>query len=178
MKTTVKELRHLDNYPGYYVTDDGRVFSARRTIDGFRERKLRSFKGYPALLLRGKSGKDAHRRVHALVAEAFIGPRPRNMQVLHYDGNKKNNHWTNLRYGTQKENSADGMRLGEVKHGDAHATSKLSSKDVRRILRLRRNGKTQAEVASAYGIVQSCVSMIEHGINWAHISRPHVSPGN
>lgn len=42
--------------------------------------------------------------VHSLVAQAFLGDRPKGMVIDHIDGNRFNNHYTNLRYCTQKEN--------------------------------------------------------------------------
>lgn len=55
---------------------------------------------------------DGHRLVHRLVASAFI-PNPQGKpQVLHNDGNPANNHWENLRWGTQSENMLDRRRHG------------------------------------------------------------------
>lgn len=42
--------------------------------------------------------------IHGLVAEAFLGPRPEGYQVDHKDGNRSNNHISNLEYVTAKEN--------------------------------------------------------------------------
>lgn len=42
--------------------------------------------------------------LHALVAEAFIGPRPEGYDINHKDGNKKNNVWTNIEYMTHSDN--------------------------------------------------------------------------
>lgn len=50
--------------------------------------------------------------VHILVAEAFIGPRPKNADVCHYDDDKSNNAVENLRYGTRSENVHDSVRNG------------------------------------------------------------------
>lgn len=53
---------------------------------------------------------DTHRKiynkkVHHLVAEAFLGPRPsKSSVVMHLDDNPLNNRVDNLKWGTQKEN--------------------------------------------------------------------------
>lgn len=45
--------------------------------------------------------------VHALVAEAFIGPRPPGMKILHRDDDGFDNRLVHLRYGYRDENELD-----------------------------------------------------------------------
>lgn len=45
--------------------------------------------------------------VHHLMAEAFIGPRPEGLMVLHRDDNGFHNVIDNLRYGDREENDCD-----------------------------------------------------------------------
>lgn len=49
--------------------------------------------------------------VHRLVYEAWVGEIPEGMTVDHIDGNKTNNHYTNLRLLTPEENA----RIGNAK---------------------------------------------------------------
>lgn len=51
-----------------------------------------------------------------LVAEAFIGPRPKGLFCLHKDDNSTNNKEINLYYGTQKQNDEDRIRNGGYKY--------------------------------------------------------------
>lgn len=56
--------------------------------------------GYPVIKVEGRT-----RKVHHLVLETFVGPRPDGMETLHGDSNPGNPALSNLRWGTQIENS-------------------------------------------------------------------------
>ncbi|MDT5366637.1 MAG: hypothetical protein QOC62_1068 [Mycobacterium sp.] len=53
---------------------------------------------------------DRKRRVHQLVLETFIGPRPEGMKGLHWDDVKTDNRLMNLRWGTDADNKRDQRR--------------------------------------------------------------------
>ena len=61
-------------------------------------------------------GIEFSRRVHTLVLETFVGPKPDGMECCHYpDSNKENNNLNNLRWDTHSENAKDKYRdCGEV----------------------------------------------------------------
>jgi hypothetical protein len=61
-----------------------------------------------------KVGVGRTHNVHALVAEAFIGPRPKGMEVCHGIKGQLVNSLDNLRYGTPSENHMDMRRDGTV----------------------------------------------------------------
>lgn len=50
------------------------------------------------------------RRIHRLVLEAFVGPRPDDMDACHWDDDPTNNRLINLRWDTRKENGSDKIR--------------------------------------------------------------------
>lgn len=86
----------------YEVSDVGAVFSLRTG----RAMKMKlTRRGYASVSLTDAHGKQYHRSVHALVAEAFIGPRPYGVQVNHIDHDKLNNAAENLEYVTPIGNS-------------------------------------------------------------------------
>ena len=54
-------------------------------------------------------------RVHQSVLAAWLGPRPEGAETRHLDGNKTNNHVSNLAWGDQRENGVDKRRHGNSK---------------------------------------------------------------
>lgn len=89
-------------YRAYEVSSQGRVYSCRR----HRILKPYLVNGYARVKM-----PDRARKVHQLVLEAFIGPRPEGFEACHYDGDKQNNRLMNLRWDTPAANRDDRRRL-------------------------------------------------------------------
>lgn len=111
----------------YEVSDHGRVRSLDRIVTEktglvrlsrgriLKPGQLRGKHLYVNLCpMNSGTGERSCLYVHRLVAEAFIGPIPVGMCVLHWDDNPKNNHVSNLRYGTEVENGRDRVRNGRI----------------------------------------------------------------
>lgn len=121
------EWRPIAGTPGYEVSSDGQVRSwkAWRGLPIPHLRKPVPMKrgGYLNVMLRDEHGRPATRKIHVLVAEAFIGPRPIGQDIRHLDGNKLNNAAANIAYGTRSENNLDILR-----HGTHHFASRDACK--------------------------------------------------
>jgi len=103
-----EEWREVLGFPGYHVSDHGRVRNTRT------DRILRdgsATKRYARVSLR-RDGGSWPLLVHPLVLEAFTGPRPNKQHGLHADDDGRHNHLGNLRWGTPTENAADRIRNG------------------------------------------------------------------
>lgn len=104
-----EEWQDIEGFIGLYqVSNLGRVRSLDRNDSAGRPRKGRVLRpgtnfGYPFVNL-SKNSENHVVRVHSLVAEAFLGPRPDGYQVNHKDCNKTNNRADNLEYVTHAEN--------------------------------------------------------------------------
>ena len=111
----------------YLVSNVGRV-QCRQT--GNIRRLVLLDNRYVALPLNRKM-----RKVHHLVAEAFIEPRPDGMLCLHRDDDKFNNTPENLYWGTAKQNQRDCIRNGHRQNqsGQANNNAKLTPDQVRAI---------------------------------------------
>ena len=104
----MKELwKDIKEYEGIYqVSNLGRVkrVETDRVLKGSKNKK-----GYLRVDLY-KNGSQSNKRIHRLVAQAFI-PNPENKsQVNHIDENKTNNVISNLEWTTAKENINHGTR--------------------------------------------------------------------
>lgn len=87
-------------FPNYEVSTYGRV----RKADGHEPIAAETHcKGYLRVNL-FLGGKRYHRKVHRLVAEAFLKNPFEKSQVNHIDGNKQNNCMWNLEWVTDEEN--------------------------------------------------------------------------
>lgn len=106
-------LKPIREFPWYSVSNLGKVYDSnmkevpqRPTKDGYLRVALRdpSIKRNTGGPENRRKTKTFQRTVHLLVAEAFIGDKPRNHQVDHIDCNRTNNHVNNLRYVNRSEN--------------------------------------------------------------------------
>lgn len=94
----------IDGYP-YYVTEDGRVYSlySNKWVKISEHNSQKTATKYRSVGLYWK-GKQKRALVHRLVAQAFI-PNPDNKpEINHKDGDKSNNHVSNLEWCTRQEN--------------------------------------------------------------------------
>ena len=103
------DFRPAPSYPGYWASADGRVWSTRH----FKSAQLHptAEKGYLRLTII-LDGRRVKRGVHQLVADAFHGPCPDGLIVLHGSPDGTDNRASNLRYGTYSQNSLDAIAHG------------------------------------------------------------------
>lgn len=117
LKEEWKQIKDYENL--YMVSNFGRVKRLRFINGKYNFKQERLLKpiinkdGYVFVRL-CKNGKIKNKRIHRLVANAFLGES--NLQVDHIDGNKQNNMLTNLEYVTPQENTIRAWRNGLAKN--------------------------------------------------------------
>lgn len=116
-------------------------------------------------------GKRVTRRVHRLVAVAFIGPSPTAEHVInHKDGVRSNNLPSNLEWVLQKENVRHAIDvLGKHWRGEASAACTTTEDQVRRVKGLIRSGVNDCAIARMEGRTRSFVRSIRTGNTWGHL---------
>lgn len=166
-------------WEGYYeVSDLGRVKSLARTIPdslvGSKRLKERILKPTGALYLQVKLarfGQKHQRRVHWLVLESFVGPRPDGMEGRHLDGNPKNAALSNLEYGTPSQNQRDRIDHGTDDRGERSVSAKLTASDVLKIRELR-GVLSQQSIALRFGVSRALVRAVLDRRQWSWLQQP------
>jgi hypothetical protein len=176
-----EKWRSIGGYEGYYeVSNMGRIKSLTRTVVFtwrgapssalIRERILKlvpDSDGHLTVFLAREGVKDT-RRVHSLVAAAFLGPRPSDKGACHKDDEKSNNCVENLYYGTQQENMSDSVRNGKAPRGITHGKAVLDDNKVRKIRSLA--GKlTIRDIGDMFGITHQAVHAVITRKTWCHV---------
>lgn len=150
-------FKDIPGFEGLYqVSDRGEVLSLR--LGSTLKPMLCGAKGkqYPTVVLcKGEVRKT--KRVHHLVLEVFVGPRPAGCVACHRDDNKLNNDVNNLYWGTWSDNAQDRVRNGH------HAGSKLTAVQVRAIRSRRAAGESGKALAAEFGVSQQVVWNIKSG---------------
>ena len=111
IKLNVEVWRSIENYDNYVVSSFGRV---KNTKTGKVLKASDNGHGYLKCKLYDDVIKKSH-QVHRLVACAFIDNPDDKLCVDHKDNNKANNHVSNLRFATSKENNQNSsIRLDNI----------------------------------------------------------------
>jgi len=159
----------IRDYPDYSITKSGKVWS--RISKRFLRSAINS-RGYLQVwLCHNKKRKSRH--VHRLVLETYAGPCPKGMVCRHLNGDQRDNRFTNLCWGTVRENTLDAFKHGtRTNVGEANSYSKVTERDVRLIFNAYHDGaNTQQELADYFNITISNVSCIVNKKSWKHIWR-------
>ena len=100
----------IDSFPGYYVSDDGRVLGKKRTI----LKQYNSYYGTPCVRLY-QAGRSKTRAVCVLVAEAFLTRSAYGRRIIHLNGCSHDNRAQNLLVAGvpyNRNNSSAGEKIG------------------------------------------------------------------
>lgn len=181
-----KDVVGFEQY--FKVSESGEIYSKRTS------KILKIFEnngGYLvfATKIGGKCGVAYCFKIHRLVAEAFLEPPDEdlvsrcskqgygNVIVRHRDNNKKNNHYSNLSWGTYQDNTNDYMKSGnwkpsEIPKGLNSPVAKLNAEQVKYI---RDNYKPRCKtngcraIAKLFGVGHWVVSDVVIGKSYTDV---------
>lgn len=148
----------------YLISESGDIYSV--TSKRILKPQVNQY-GYHQLTLY-LNGAKTNCRVHRLVCRYFLGDSE-DLQVNHKDGNKLNNHVSNLEWVTSKENHEHAIRTGLMPLGSDRPGAKLTEVDVEFIKQLMLAGADDQEISEKTGTVTATISKIRHGKRWNHV---------
>lgn len=168
-------FKDIPNFEGVYqISTTGVVKSLSRIIPRYpspyvcKEKIIKpniNRKGYQYCNLYVNS-KPSCREIHTLVALTFLGPRPKNMDIRHIDGDPLNNDVENLCYGSRQQNIQDSKLHGTFPIGEKRKKSKLTKEAV---IDIRTSEETIESLSKKYGVKEVTISHARSGMTWAHI---------
>lgn len=132
-----KDAKGYEDY--FQVSNLGRIFSKRTN----KILKLNSSSGYLSFTTRFNGRKSISKclKVHRLVALTFIENPDNKPDVNHIDGNKLNNHVSNLEWVTESENmlhaSQTGLTPYEKITGEKNGSAKITWEIARKIRKMK-----------------------------------------
>ena len=166
----MEQWKTVAEWPAYEVSNLGRVRRQNRIL-------VASWTGTVGKQYLACGLCDGARRrcarVHILVAESFLGPKPMGLETAHLDGDRANNALNNLRYVTCSENNLHKREHGTMSRGEDRHNAKLTPEDVldirrRAAPRSRVNG--YAALAREYGISEQHAFKVANRKAWVHVA--------
>ena len=99
------------NFLNYFVYPNGEIYSLtfNKLIKSHNDGN-----GYLIVKLR-ENNKSKNYKVHRIVAKVYLDNYKNLPQVNHIDGNKLNNHWTNLEWVSGSDNMKHAYKYGLMK---------------------------------------------------------------
>lgn len=171
--------KDIQGFEGVYqVSNKGNVRSLERVVMRRNQKPMRikerilktcsNSHGYEtAVFQNGPRTKPI--AMHRLVAIAFLPLVDGKEYVNHIDGNKQNNHISNLEWVTRSENMKHAFAIGLLSHvGEKHNQSKLSESQVLEIRKMR-GEKTAAEICKTHDVKRSAIYHIWNRRAWKHL---------
>ena len=155
----------------YEVSNKGRVRSIRKASHSYVGRILKpAFDKYYYQVGLSKQNKQYTRRIHKLVAETFLGKRPKNFDIDHIDRNKLNNNIENLRYLSHSLNLQRSLWCINGRKKRLKILKKRQKKE--QLLKMAKRDLdskqyTQREIAIKYNVNEGTVS------RWVHKYTSH-----
>jgi hypothetical protein len=158
----------------YIVSSDGRIYSTKNVGRGKYHKEIKQRKnadGYMDITV-GPNSFRTTRKVHRLVAEAFI-PNPDNLpEVDHIDDIRDNNDVSNLQWISRIDNIAKipYERNSKSKSCEGNSHARLTKDDIKVIRYKYKNDNVRiSDLAKEYGVGYSTIWNIVYYKTWINL---------
>lgn len=173
----VSDLKGYENCKGYAVDMSGNMYTCKAHNmkpywfkDTWSKLKTKINQGYVYCIM-SNFGEDVSAKVHRLVGLAFIENPDAYPIINHKDGNKQNNHISNLEWCSYVHNANHYLEKGlrDTAKGVRLPNAILNDEKIREIRELNQVGLKNKEIANTYKVDVSCISRIVNGKSWKHV---------
>jgi FixJ family two-component response regulator len=170
-KTINEEWREVHGTMGRYMaSNSGKIKSLYLNKNTILKPRI-NYRGYEQVSL-SYHGNVKTKTVHRIVAMTFLAKPESRCDVNHKDGNKLNNHISNLEFISHSENVKHAYENGLISKafGKNNGMNKLSETQVLAIKSLIHNGFKNKFIADQFNVNPATISDIKRGKiwNWLH----------
>lgn len=171
-------MKTIPNFSRYFADENGNLWTTG--WKGSKQTKMLkpalSPDGYLKTMIVNDQGKKVTITIHKMIALAYHGERPKDLQINHINGIKQDNRPCNLEYITQSANCKHSFDIGlqKPKRGELNGNSKLTEKDVLEIRSVAANGGRyygRKKLAEKYGVSEAHIKDIVNKRRkiWGHL---------
>ena len=157
----------------YYISNYGRVFNIKQQIVRKQQIGNSGYYTFTVALLDGSQKRVSTHRIELLVFKPILNPY--RYEVNHIDGNKLNNHISNLEWVDKSGNMKHAYRLDLIGKGEDHCNSVYKTEQIEKICECLENGMKYFDIADIVGLpnnhaTHSLISGVKHKVSWITIS--------
>lgn len=154
------ELREIPEYPGHFITPDGRIYSGRSG-------RLKEMSQYDQLGYRCVKAYRKHLKVHVALLSTFVGPKPSDEHMAMFiDGDATNLKLTNLTWADRHGMVANMVKRGthyRAEPGKPSINRRFDDQTVSQIKSRLASGDTPYRIAKELGINSHAIYAIKDG---------------
>lgn len=174
VKVNGVQWKPIPGFPLYEASEFGRV---RRSLKStaitctkpgrvLRLQKAPSNKNCGHYSLR-KGGRTFNIRAGNIVLITFCKPKPsKRHECCHKNDDANNNHYTNLYWGTRKQNMRDAIKNGRTTKGSKNTSAKLTEIQVAEI---KKSTDKSNKLAQRFLVSEATISRIKANKIWRHV---------
>lgn len=162
-------MKIIEGFSNYKIDESGNIISIKKNLP---IKKQVNIDGYYVVNLY-VNGKDYHKRVCRLVAQAYLEDYSEDLVVNHKDLNKKNDHVSNLEMVTIKQNNHHSVTLQPEVH---RKKSQYTKEQILELCEILITGVDCLEASRITGISYEVVTKVRNKTTWKWLIKDYNFP--